>query len=118
MLLCFSIHERPDTLLQGHLRLVLLPVVYNAMQAKEELRATPLFSALSRAMRRSTYFPLLQPPAADSGSRRSSTDQLPLPAAAANESQDDPTGWGFSRATECSGIQDTDQLICRSCRVL
>ena len=47
-------------LLQGHIRLALLPVVYNAMSTKETLRNTPLFIALEAALRNSTYYPLLQ----------------------------------------------------------
>lgn len=50
---------------QGHLRLVLLPIVYNAMAQKETLRALPLFAALQRAMRASSYDRLLRHPAAD-----------------------------------------------------
>jgi hypothetical protein len=46
---------------QGHLRLVLIPIVYNALVAQEELRSSPLFHALHRAMRASTYWPLLLP---------------------------------------------------------
>ena len=50
---------------QGHLRLVLLPIVYNAMAQKENLRALPLFAALQRAMRASSYECLLRHPPAD-----------------------------------------------------
>eukprot|EP00204_Picochlorum_oklahomense_P000599 CAMPEP_0118800452 /NCGR_PEP_ID=MMETSP1161-20130426/2345_1 /TAXON_ID=249345 /ORGANISM="Picochlorum oklahomensis, Strain CCMP2329" /LENGTH=434 /DNA_ID=CAMNT_0006728279 /DNA_START=129 /DNA_END=1433 /DNA_ORIENTATION=- len=50
---------------QGHLRLVLLPIVYNAMSCKEELRAHPLFPPLYRAMRHSSYWPLLLDPGKD-----------------------------------------------------
>lgn len=49
---------------QGHLRLVLLPIVYNAMACKPELRAHPLFPPLYRAMRQSSYWPLLLDPGA------------------------------------------------------
>ena len=45
---------------QGHIRLILLPIVYNAMASKSELRDTPLFQALEAAMRQSTYCDLLQ----------------------------------------------------------
>lgn len=48
--------------LQGHLRLLLLPIVYNAMAMKEELRQLPLFRALQRAMRASAYDRLLRHP--------------------------------------------------------
>ena len=47
---------------QGHLRLVLLPIVYNAMAAKENLRTLPLFIALQKAMRASSYDRLLRHP--------------------------------------------------------
>jgi hypothetical protein len=55
---------------QGHLRLILLPIVYNAMALKREMRALPLFLALEAALRSSSYYPLLNhpPPApADQG---------------------------------------------------
>jgi hypothetical protein len=55
---------------QGHLRLILLPIVYNAMALKREMRALPLFLALEAALRASSYYPLLNhpPPApADQG---------------------------------------------------
>ena len=45
---------------QGHLRLILLPIVYNAMAQKPEMRSLPLFHALHRAMKLSTYFPFLK----------------------------------------------------------
>lgn len=48
-----------ETKPQGHLRLVLLPIVYNAMASKEELHGHPLFKPLHRAMKRSSYWPLL-----------------------------------------------------------
>lgn len=48
--------------MQGHLRLLLLPIVYNAMAMKEELRQLPLFRALQSAMRASTYDRLLRHP--------------------------------------------------------
>lgn len=51
--------------LQGHLRLILLPIVYNAMAGKENLRALPLFIALQQAMRASTYNKLLRHPSSD-----------------------------------------------------
>jgi hypothetical protein len=47
---------------QGHLRLVLAPIVYNAMAQKACLRALPLFRALCRVLRASTYDPLLHHP--------------------------------------------------------
>ncbi|CAL8465868.1 g5404 [Coccomyxa elongata] len=47
---------------QGHLRLLLLPIVYNAMAVKEELRQLPLFKALQSAMRASAYARLLRHP--------------------------------------------------------
>ncbi len=50
---------------QGHLRLVLLPIVFNAMSCKEELRAHPLFPPLYRAMRQSRYWPLLLDPGSE-----------------------------------------------------
>ena len=46
---------------QGHLRLVLVPIVYNALVSRHECRSTPLFRALHCAMRTSTYWPLLRP---------------------------------------------------------
>ncbi|KAH7625087.1 hypothetical protein NADE_002305 [Nannochloris sp. 'desiccata'] len=53
--------EIGDATPQGHLRLVLIPIVYNALVAQEDLRSSPLFHALHRAMRSSTYWPLLLP---------------------------------------------------------
>ena len=50
---------------QGHLRLVLATIVYNAMAQKACMRSLPLFCALSAAMRASTYSPLLTHPPAD-----------------------------------------------------
>ena len=50
---------------QGHLRLILLPIVYNAMAQRENLRSLPLFRALQRAMRASSYDPLLRHPPAE-----------------------------------------------------
>lgn len=44
---------------QGHLRLVLLPIIYNALAHHREMLNTPLFAALHRAMRSSCYWPLL-----------------------------------------------------------
>ena len=38
---------------------MLLPIVYNAMAARADLRATRLFETLERAMASSTYWPLL-----------------------------------------------------------
>jgi hypothetical protein len=49
---------------QGHLRLVLLPIVYNAMAQRADLRATPMFKAMHTALKASTYWPLLCPPTA------------------------------------------------------
>ena len=46
---------------QGHLRLVLVPIVYNALVARADLRDSSLFRALHRAMRVSTYWPLILP---------------------------------------------------------
>ena len=46
---------------QGHLRLVLIPIVYNALAGRADLRTTPLFRTLHRAVRVSTYWPLLRP---------------------------------------------------------
>lgn len=46
--------------LQGHIRIVLLPVIYNIMAAKEEYWHMPLFKALETALGNSTYCPLLQ----------------------------------------------------------
>ena len=43
----------------GHMRLVVAPIVYNAMAARPAARATPLFGALEAALRASTYWPLL-----------------------------------------------------------
>jgi len=47
---------------QGHLRLVLVPIIYNALAQKPELREIPLFTALHKAMKRSNYYQLLRPP--------------------------------------------------------
>lgn len=78
----------PSDLLQGHLRLVLLPVVYNTM-LKSELCNTALFNALEKAMRQSTYFPLLlsRKPADDS-----SSNQPPAPPALVKQNPDGATG--------------------------
>lgn len=50
---------------QGHLRLVLVPIVYNALAMRGEFRHHPLFLALHRAMRISNYWPMLLHPAPD-----------------------------------------------------
>ncbi|KAK9826507.1 hypothetical protein WJX81_008223 [Elliptochloris bilobata] len=64
---------------QGHLRLVLATIVYNAMAQKAALRALPLFHALSTAMRASTYNPLLtHPPAEPAPAAEPSPAALPL----------------------------------------
>ena len=47
------------------MRLILLPIVYNAMAAKDNLRTLPFFIALQQAMRASTYNWLLRHPTAD-----------------------------------------------------
>eukprot|EP00850_Spirogloea_muscicola_P008850 SM000048S16562 [mRNA] locus=s48:418303:421271:- [translate_table: standard] len=47
---------------QGHLRLVLLPIVYNAMAQKPKLRAAPFFRTLHRALHASNYAELLKLP--------------------------------------------------------
>lgn len=44
---------------QGHLRLVLAPIVYNALAQREDMHTNPLFRALHRELRASTYWPLL-----------------------------------------------------------
>ncbi|CAI5506680.1 unnamed protein product [Closterium sp. Naga37s-1] len=46
---------------QGHLRLILVPIVYNAMALKENLRKTPFFAKLEAALRVSSYWQLLKP---------------------------------------------------------
>jgi hypothetical protein len=51
--------ELGDATPQGHMRLVLLPIVYNAMAQQERLRASPLFRALHAAVCRSAYAPLV-----------------------------------------------------------
>lgn len=51
-----------DKVAQGHLKLVLLPAVYNALSARfDELKenSKPLIYALHYAMKRSSYWPLL-----------------------------------------------------------
>ena len=50
---------------QGHLRLVILPIVYNALVSKSELREHPLFLALHKQMRLSSYWDLLLQPPSD-----------------------------------------------------
>ena len=47
------------------MRLVLLPVLYNAMADTPELHNTPLFQALHSAMLNSTYEPLVHLPAVE-----------------------------------------------------
>lgn len=54
-----------DTKPQGHLRLVLLPIVYNALATKEELQSHPLFLPLHTAMKNSSYWPLLLKPGSE-----------------------------------------------------
>mmetsp|Transcript_14207 Transcript_14207/g.48975 ORF Transcript_14207/g.48975 Transcript_14207/m.48975 type:complete len:562 (-) Transcript_14207:193-1878(-) len=49
-----------DNTPQGHLRLVLLPIVYNALAQKDSLRNTKIFRAMSAALARSSYYPLLR----------------------------------------------------------
>jgi len=44
------------------MRLVLLPIVYNAMADRKDLRSHPLFVAMDREMRRSSYWPLVSHP--------------------------------------------------------
>ena len=44
---------------QGHIRLVLLPIVYNLMAARKEFWCLPFFIALENAMQCSSYFPLV-----------------------------------------------------------
>jgi len=44
---------------QGHLRLVLLPIVYNALAGKPNFHVHPLFLALHRAIMNSNYWPLV-----------------------------------------------------------
>lgn len=51
-----------ETKPQGHLRLVLLPIVYNAMASREELQTHPLFKPLHDAMQASSYWPLVIKP--------------------------------------------------------
>lgn len=46
---------------------MLLPIVYNAMAAKEAQRKLPLFHALAAALRRSSYYPLLKHPPSQAG---------------------------------------------------
>lgn len=46
---------------------MLLPIVYNAMAAKEAQRKLPLFHALAAALRRSSYYPLLKHPPPQAG---------------------------------------------------
>ena len=59
-----GVSSRPALAAQGHLRLVLAPIVYNAMAQKACLRALPLYRALRRVLRASTYDPLLHHPPA------------------------------------------------------
>ena len=87
-------HAKSCTLscrLQGHIRLALLPVVYNAMSAKETLRNMPLFTALDAAMRKSTYYPLLQ-----RQSRVSAPELHPATAAASAAAATSNTMWSES----------------------
>ena len=76
-------------IVQGPLRLVLLPVIYNAMQSKEELRDLPLFTALKAVLRQSTYFPLLQTPSGPCHVDRSS-GSVPQPALVKPQPGDTP----------------------------
>lgn len=54
-----------ETKPHGHLRLVLLPIVYNAMASREELHSHPLFKPLHTAMKASSYWPLVIKPSLD-----------------------------------------------------
>ena len=45
--------------MQGHIRIVLLPIIYNIMVSKESYWETPFFKALEAAMLNSNYAPLL-----------------------------------------------------------
>ncbi len=47
--------HRALVLLQGHLQLVLVTIVYNNMRDKQELLTTHLFAALHRAIQASSY---------------------------------------------------------------
>ena len=55
-------HHLHESKPQGHMRLVLLPIVYNAMAAKKHLHSHPLFIAMDAEMRRSNYWPLVSHP--------------------------------------------------------
>jgi hypothetical protein len=44
---------------------VLLPIVYNALAQSSEQHATPFFKALHKAMKCSSYYPLLSMPSND-----------------------------------------------------
>ena len=46
----------------GHLRLVLLPVVYNALSQQADSRRLNLFKSLHLAMKHSTYFSIVKRP--------------------------------------------------------
>ena len=50
---------------QGHLRLVLIPIVYNALAMRSEFHHHPLFLALHRVMRTSNYWAMLLHPPPD-----------------------------------------------------
>jgi hypothetical protein len=50
---------------QGHLRLVLIPIVYNALAMRSEFHHHPLFLALHRVMRTSNYWAMLLHPSPD-----------------------------------------------------
>jgi len=64
-----------DEISNGHLRLVLLPIVYNALIQKKELRETKLFKRLHLAMKHSTYYDLL-PKKPDQAELQSIADEL------------------------------------------
>ncbi len=81
--------EMGDVTPQGHLRLVLLPIVYNAMAQRPDLRASPLFRALHAAVRRSSYAPLVH--------------QLTAEQLAAAEAGEVPAGEGGEGAAAAEG---------------
>ncbi len=84
--------EMGDVTPQGHLRLVLLPIVYNAMAQRPDLRASPLFRALHAAVRRSSYAPLVH--------------QLTAEQLAAAEAGEVPAGEGGAAAPDGAPTPD------------
>eukprot|EP00897_Mesotaenium_endlicherianum_P001396 jgi/Mesen1/1284/ME000013S00769 len=92
---------------QGHLRLILLPIVFNAMAHKAKCRESPFFRELYQVMRKSTYWPLL---------KQFPDDDLPFASGAAPSSSLAAAGLppltGARPSTSTSSSQRQQQQSC------